>query len=506
MMSDLIDSGLPSFLLALVLWVGATLVSRAAFKRRGELWARQLHEDLSTPARLLLIYMAARLGLMIVVEVAHPDVFRALRFCTHLFGGVAALRLIDAAFFAILRSRGLEGMPRILRSLAVWLLTFLIAAIASRMEYKFDLSSLFATSALLSVVLGFALQEPLGNLFAGLTLNAEHPFEPGDWITFNKWTGKVLDVGWRSTRLETLDDDEILVPNSFISREVVQNHSRPGLKDCVELELRLDQEVAPGKAKRVLLEAIARCPLVLKDPLPIVQLKEFHDDGVDYRLRFFTATYEVERAALDEVQQAVWYAFRRENIEIPYPQTQLSFRERTHEADERRARENLAECEDLLGRIDFVAALKPEARRLLSSHAIFKDFGPGEAVVTQGDQGDTLFLVARGEVSVRVKVDGADKEVTRLSRGAFFGEMAMLTGEPRTATVVAVGDASLLTVDRDAFSRVFAADPGVMEELAVIIAGRKAQLASTKAAGGPIAQPETQGLLSRIRSIFGKKN
>src|SRR5207302_5143472 len=134
--------------------------------------------------------------------------------------------------------------PRIMRTLSVWALTFLCAAVLLRLEYKFDLSSLFATSALLSVVLGFALQETLGNLFAGLTLNAEPPFEPGEWVTFGKYTGRVIDVGWRSTRLITVDEDEILVPNGLISREVVINHMRPHVTDVIELTIGIDLDVS----------------------------------------------------------------------------------------------------------------------------------------------------------------------------------------------------------------------------------------------------------------------
>lgn len=505
MWSSLVAEGLSTFLLALVFFVLSVAARRAAWTRRSQHWARQLEDDLKAPIWLLAVYLAARLGLFPLDGVRHPNLLHGLTFCAHFFGGVAVLRLADAALFGFIRSRGREGLPRILRSLALWLITFVIAAIATRREYQFDLSSLFATSALLSVVLGFALQEPLGNLFAGLTLNAEHPFEPGDWVTFGKYTAKVVDVGWRSTRMETLDDDELLVPNSMVSREVVQNHSRPGLMDCVELELCLDLDASPGRVREVVLAAIASCPLVLREPAPEVQLVEFSAHGADYRLRFFTARFEVERAARDQVQSALWYALRRANIEIPYPQQTVSFRERAAEAEERRRRENLSEAEDLLGRIDFVAALKPEARRTLATYARFLEYGPGEAVVRQGEQGDVFFLVARGEVAVRVTTDGGEKEVARLQRGAFFGEMSVLTGEPRTATVVATGDAALLAVDREAFSRVFAAEPSVMEELAVVIAGRKAQLASAKAERSVIAAPEAQSLLSRIRGIFGGK-
>jgi small-conductance mechanosensitive channel len=496
--------GMIVFLAALALLAGVLALRRSAAARRLVPDSRILVEELRAPQLFLTAYVLVRLALFWIREPG-PALLHGLDFAAHFCGGVGLLRTADVALFALLRARGRQGPPRIVRSLINWLLTFLIAAVTTRIEYQADLSNLFATSALLSVVLGFALQESLGNLFAGLTLNAERPFDSGDWVSFGKWTGRILDVGWRSTRLITLDEDEVLVPNGLISREVVVNHSRPSARDCVELNVRLDLDTSPARAKQVLLDTVRGRRGVLDEPKPTAEIAQFHEDGVDYRLRFHTPDYGNERAVLDEVQQALWYALRRAAIELPYRQQTLSVRERPADSEERRRKEHLAEAEDLLSRIDFVAALKPEARQKLAAHARFLEYGPGEAVVRQGDPGDTFYLVARGEFAVRVRLEGGEKEVARLSRGHFFGEMSLLTGEPRTATVVAAGDAALLGVDRDAFSRVFTADEGVFEELARIIAGRKAQLASARAEGvaAQVASPEQHTLLARIRGIFG---
>jgi len=133
-------------------------------------------------------------------------------------------------------------------------------------------------------------------------------------------------------------------------------------------------------------------------------MQAFTADGVNYRIKFYTEGFHIERVALDQVQQSIWYALRREAISVPYPQTTISVRERAAEAEERRRREHLAEAEDLLARIDFVQALSAPARKVLVERARFLEYGPGQAVVRQGEQGDTLYLVARGEVGVRIHV------------------------------------------------------------------------------------------------------
>jgi CRP-like cAMP-binding protein len=263
-------------------------------------------------------------------------------------------------------------------------------------------------------------------------------------------------------------------------------------------------DVSPARAKAVLREAVLACELALRTPAPVVQLASFGDNGVNYRIKFHTDGFHVRSRALDQVQEALWYGLRRAAVEMPYPQTTISFRERAAEAEERRRRENLAEAEDLLGRVDFVQALSSGARRVLAERARFVEYGPGQAVVRQGESGDTLYLVARGEVAVRIQVEGGQgRELARLGRGAIFGEMSVLTGEPRSATVVAVGDAALLSLDRDAFERVLCAEPHLAQALAATIARRRKALDAARAQPLAPAAEETIDLVSRIRSIFG---
>ena len=500
---------MPGFLIALALFALTGALRRVLRAREMSPAVKQLMEELGAPQRLLFFHLLARLLGFFEAGTFHPEVSHAASAAAVFFGVTGVLRLGDSLLFAFVRWRK-RATPKILRTLFVWILTFLCAATVLRLEYKLDLSSLFATSALLSVVLGFALQETLGNLFAGLTLHAEAPFGPGEWVSFGKYTGRVLDVGWRSTRLITGDEDELLVPNSLISREVVVNHMRPQITDVVDLFVTVDQDVSPARVKAVLGEAVRSCALVLQTPAPILQLFAFNDHGVNYRIKFWTEGFHVERLALDQVQQAIWYALRRASIGQPSPQTTLSFRERAGEAEERRRREHLAEAEDLFGRIDFVQAMSDEARHVLCERARFLEYGPGEAVVRQGDAGDVLYLVARGEASVRIRVEGvaagaADREVARLGRGALFGEMSVLTGEPRSATVVAIGDAALMAVDRDVFERLLAKEPDLAQRLAEVISRRKLALdqARADAAAHPAMEKEARNLLTRIRSMFG---
>jgi len=488
---------------ALALLFCVTALRRLLFRRAS---AKTLVSELLGPQRLFAGYLLARGSWLVLqkLDFSGRPLLHGLEAAALFLGAVSVMRLLDALAFAFVRWRGGRGIPRILRSLLEWAVTFIAAAAVLRSEYKLDLSSLIATSALLSVVLGFALQETLGNLFAGLTLHAERPFEQGEWVSFGAYSGRVLDVGWRSTRLITGDERELLVPNSLISREVVVNHSRPLFSDCVEVDLQVDLEVAPARAKAAIFEALQACTLAQGEPAPTVELASFGASASVYRVRFFTESYPLRRRALDQLQEAVWYALRRAAIEMPVPQTMLSFRERPAEAEERRRREHLAEAQELLGRIDFVQMLSAESQQQLAQSARFLEYGAGQSVVRQGDNGETFYLVSRGELAVRIRVEGGEKEVARLNHGAFFGEMSLLTGEPRTASVVALGDAALMAVGREAFSLIFRREPDAALQLAEVIAGRRLALESARAEGpAQSTERETSNLLGRIRKIFG---
>jgi small-conductance mechanosensitive channel len=484
------------FLGAAALWLALDFVRRVLGRRGGQ--GRTFAFELRAAHILTGFDLAACVAMLLLAGPESASLHHVASTARIISGALAGLRVLEALLFAALRLRGIS-VPRILRSLVVWTVSAAIAAFVLRHEYRLNLSSLIATSALLSVVLGFALQETLGNLFSGLTLHAEQPFEQGEFVSFGKWSGKVLDVGWRSTRMLTGEDDELLVPNSLISREVVVNHSRPNLHDSIDIPLVLDMDVPPARCKAVLREAVASCPLALKEPAPRVLLAGFESSGALYKVRFYAESYAKGSYALDQVYEALWYALRRAGIDQPYPQQTVSFRERASEAEERRRKEHFAEAHDLLSRIDFIAALRPEDRKLLAERARYLEYGPGHAVVRQGEIGDTFYLVARGEVSVRIE---GDKEVARLTRGAFFGEMSVLTGEPRSATVVALSEAGLLEVDRDAFSRVFERNPDVGKELAMVIARRRIGLADARALEAVPPHEVVEGLFDRICSMF----
>jgi CRP-like cAMP-binding protein len=367
-----------------------------------------------------------------------------------------------------------------------------------RSTLQIDLGGLLATSAILSVVIGLALQETLGNLFAGLSLQLEPPFSTGDWIGIGAHTGRVLQVGWRHTRILSVRHEQITVPNSIIAKEYLINYSRSGEGIAHELVLEVDYDSPPNAVKTACLDVLLAHPKVRRQPAPTFQLRKWEGSGLQYQLRFFTDLFDATAVLDDELLSQLWYRVRREGFSIPFPTRTVYLQHpktTTERADGQR---------DLVTLLSTVGFLKPLGEQGLDRLAVLSRmqlFGRDELVIRQGDLGETFYLIVSGEVAVRTS--GSPEELARLRRGDFFGEMSLLTGEPRAATVVACQDSTLLCVDRAAFREIFHAHEELAHELSEALAERSANL-KARAAGAPgtAVTMESNRIFGRLRDIF----
>ncbi|HYV49461.1 MAG TPA: mechanosensitive ion channel family protein [Myxococcaceae bacterium] len=401
---------------------------------------------------------------------------------------------------AFLRVRSSVPTPKIVRDVIDVVLYAIAAITIFKSQLDVDLSGVLATSAVLSVVIGLALQDTLGNLFAGLSIQLERPFQVGDYVSIGEHTGKVLQVAWRATRMETFRREVITLPNSILSKTPVKNFSRASQPVGIDLYVHLSYEAPPNAVREAMMQTITSVPNVLSEPGCKVRVWGYDENGVKWQVRYFVADYLHADNAMDEFYTRLWYRLRREGIEIPYPQRTLHFKEAQPQQevpDERVA--------GLLDSVEIFAVLDRRAREELRKEMQLRRFGRGERIIQEGAQGHTFYLVVSGEVSVRA--GSGDAEVARLKRGQYFGEMSLLTGEPRAATVLAASDAVLLELDRPVFARLFGEHQGLARELSAILAQRRSQLkAAAEAAGGSAEIGREAGrIFSRLKQIFGLK-
>lgn len=356
---------------------------------------------------------------------------------------------------------------------------------------------LLATSAVGAVVVGFALQDTLGNLFAGLAIQIEKPFRVGHWIRVGEREGQVQEVTWRATKLRTRDGEFLIVPNSLMAKDPVLNYSEPTLANLVSVEVGAGYETPPNDAKRALLEAVANAPLALTTPPPQVLLKGFGDSSVNYQVMFWIEDYGREREARDEVRSSIWYTFRRSGIEIPWP-IQIQY-----ERDEvpLRTEAHVAAATDRLGSVDLFATQPVEARQRLATAARHHLFAAGEAMVRQDAAGDSMFVLLGG--SARVSLEPSGQEVAVIPAGGFFGEMSMLTGDRRTATVRAIEDVRALEISAAAFRELAVADPALLDHISSVVTARRQGLDEARASAASAGPPEAkQTFLARMRRFL----
>jgi small-conductance mechanosensitive channel/CRP-like cAMP-binding protein len=355
---------------------------------------------------------------------------------------------------------------------------------------------IFAATAAGAVVIGLALQDTLGNLFAGLAIQIEKPFRVGHWVQIGGIDGQVSEVTWRATKVRTKAGNFVIVPNSKLSDDIIVNYSEPTVESRIEVEVGVTYDAAPNVVKAAILEAIRDEPLIARTREPEVLVVNFAASSIDYRIRVWTTDFAADERLRDRIRSAVYYAFKRRRIEIPYPMQVQYNRE------EPKGLPPLSPAAaGVLHAVPIFAALSEEDHGELARVAVPTLYAQGEVVVREGGAGRSMFVVVSGGVVVRVG-DGGN-EVARIAPGGFFGEMSLLTGAPRNATVSALADSELLEIDLEPFRRFVLANPAAVEQIGAAVAKRRAELEERRAAGSvaaPVEAPQT--LIDRIRKFL----
>lgn len=398
-------------------------------------------------------------------------------------------------------------IPNILRDVTVFALFFFGLLLILYYRTTLDITGLFTTSAVISIVLGLALQDTLGNVFSGLALQTERSFNVGDWVRFNELEGVITDISWRSTKLRTRANELVIIPNSVISKDHVINYSAPTRIHAVMERVGTHYRHPPADVMTAIEEAADNTPGVLRRPRVDVRTLAFGDFAIEYDVKYWIRDY----ADLEDIKSAfmtrVWYAFSRRGIEIPFPIRNVFMHEVTE--DTRRAQEEADEERIYahLRRIEVFGPLSDEEALDLAARARVERYFSGETVLQQGRAGDSLFIIEEGEVQVVVTHDGRRERIAQLGPGKFFGEMALLTGAVRTATVETTVPTLFFVIDRTAFRETLEANPELTERISRVLIERSKELEATHAAlheddVSEIAD-EPRQVMSRIRDFFG---
>ena len=393
----------------------------------------------------------------------------------------AAVVLLSTAFVVALVNRYIWDLyfekgkktpiPHFLREVVAMLL-FLIAllfVLSVGYHAERELKGILAGSGILAIIIGFAGQNLFGGIIAGMSIQINRPYKVGDWLQVGERFAEVMEINWRSTRLCTNDNIYLDIPNNEIVRTTIVNLHYPTEVHAMRIRVGVDYNVPPNRVKDALGRAAQSAKNVLPNPPVRVFLVDFADHAVTYEIKFYMGNHARINETNDAVRTNVWYELKRQRINIPYPIRTLQVERKTG----RPAQEDHEEARNILRGEPLFECLSEEQLDHLVKEARLNHFGRGERVIEEGAEGDSMFILLRGTAQVSISKNGSLIPVATLNSGDCFGEMSLLTGEPRSATVRADADCYVMEIGKPVMAEVLRDAPGCLEQLSDLLAQRK---------------------------------
>ena len=381
-----------------------------------------------------------------------------------------------------------------------------------------NLTSIVATSAVVTAVIGLSLQATLGNVVGGISLQLDDSINEGDWIELdNKTQGQVKKIRWRHTVIETRDWDTLIIPNGQLmtqSIRVLGKRSGEPVQRRMWVYFNVDFRFAPAEVIRVVEQALQGAPLegVAREPRPHCLCHDMARDNGDsvcyYAARYWLSNFAQNDSTNSLVRQRIYAALKRAQIPLAIPaKTIFVSQDDTEHRDRKRARE-LESHKAALAAIDLFANLSEDEQRTLAASARLAPFSAREVITRQGAKAHWLYVLLKGSAAVSVSAPGGEeRQVAVLEAPNFFGEMALMTGQPREATVIAQGEVECLRVDRKDLEGIIQQRPEIASEISGVLATRRVELAAVREgldseAKSKRLSSERSRILHSIRDFF----
>ncbi|MDI6809454.1 MAG: mechanosensitive ion channel family protein [Candidatus Eisenbacteria bacterium] len=493
--------------IGMILYITLTLLKRTRLiSERGiiRLLAAKARFFLSLFAAFLSFYFLSAKRLAVLID-AEKGLFVAILIVLIFL----IIKILDAFVYHIFEWRGrVAPLPSLLHDLIILLIYFTVFLVVLKAAYNIKLSGFLVSSAVLTMILGLALQDTLGSLIAGLTMHFEKTCHVGDWITVGNVTGEVVLLTWRSVKVRTFSGDIAVLPNSVISKSDLVNHSLPDIRHRPSIEVGTSYLAPPNKVIEILESTALETPGCLPEPRPTAFLVGYGEHSINYRLFFWASDFFAARGVGSRILVRIWYNLKRAGIVIPFPIRTVHMHEITPEREAKERTEEIIEFVSRLKGVDFLAPLPEESLRIVASNLKRMIFAKGEVLFREGDLGHSLFIVETGGARIK-KAGESGREIilAQLGPGSFFGEMSLLTGEARSGTAETTEDSTFLIVDKNDFEGILKANPASAETISNIVAERleatrkEFEKAAYEVAGAK--EPTSKKLLSKIKMFFG---
>ncbi len=416
---------------------------------------------------------------------------------------IAVVKLISQLIFdsAISRTgqKEIGSLVRTIVSVIIYIVAFFII-----FQYQYPnipLAPLFTGSTILGIVVGLALQDTLGNLFAGVAIQADQGFQVGDVIMMQEHgMGIVESVSWRGVRLRTFQDKILLMSNSEIGKATIEIAQKNYLNARL-IHFNTIYSNSPAKVIQVVREAVRQVENVSPKRRPKVRICNLGDNGIDWEVKYWITNYRLCNDTDALIRERIWYAFQRENLDFAFPTRTIYNAEVDTSAH--RVTEASDEICDRIADAAIFAPLSDEETNRIAKGCSIRVFAPNEPIIQAGEDGKSMYVVHHGSVNVQIEKDGQPTTVNELHEGDFFGEMSLFTGNSRRASVVADSETEVLEIKPFVLKPILDSNPEVARIIGEIIEERQSELLASIAASEKKDESEEGGIGKSIRKLFG---
>jgi small-conductance mechanosensitive channel len=353
--------------------------------------------------------------------------------------------VFNAGFFGAAPTESWRARtPKLLRDIILGIMVIVGGGIVASQVWDQNVAGIFTALGVGSVILGFALQETLGNIMLGLSLLLERPFSEGDWVTIGDVEGEVVEINWRAVRIRTRVGDTVVIPHGIAAKERLTNNTVPETTEWIHEIVGFDYECPPGEVKETLLEVLSSTPGVMQNPAPKVHVASYGDSAINYKIIFAVIHPREKLTVQDEVLTRIWYAAKRANINVPFPiRTIYNFDGAAV------AKEHAEMARSRLSQVPLFKVRFNEGQLADIEKRSFKiAFAPGEYIVRQSQLAEAFFIIDKGTVELRCNLhDGKSVTLYELGKGDFFGEDTLLSDSDARYNIVATSNLTVISID-----------------------------------------------------------
>lgn len=420
--------------------------------------------------------------------------------------GVLLIRLSGLALFRIVMPMVGFQSPRILEDILI-AIAYIGWGMVQLRYAGLDLSSLVTTSAVITGIVAFSMQETLGNILGGLALQLDKSFQMGDWISVEGVRGKVIEVQWRHTAVLTNNGDVVVLPNSLLMKskvDVYASTASPYFRRWVYFPV--SYPTPPQHIIGAVEKAIGDADIsnVIKDPKPQCIVMDYKDGSTIYALRYWLMDPLHDDTTDSAVRIHIYTALARHGYELARPCLDTHLTTEDAERDARLEAQETEQRVQVLSCVEMFAGLTPEELHDLAKTLRPAPFMRGDVMTRQGAVAHWLYVLASGEADVWYEMDGSERHyLATIKPGNVFGEMGLMTGEPRSATVTARTEAFCYRLDKSGFEKILQARPEIAEQCARILGERESQLAAVREDRPMPTQEREARILAGIKRFFG---